>query len=79
MKKKEWITQEDYKRGYKRVNLKFPLDVAIRLNSIAQSKGIEHAGTLAKMYVYEALNIKIKDGELILPGQTELFTQGKEK
>lgn len=74
---REWITKEDYKKGYKRVNIQLPLDVAIRLNSTAQNKGIAQPGTLAKMFVYEGLNVKVQNGDVILPGQTELFTQGK--
>lgn len=76
---KDWITPEDYKKGYKRVNIQLPLNVAIRLNSTAQNKGISQPGTLAKMFVYEGLNVKVKNGDVILPGQTELFTESKNR
>ncbi len=75
----DWITEGDYRKGYKRVNLQLPLDVAVKLNSAAKNKGISQPGTFAKMLVYEGLDIKVVNGDVVLPGQTELFTKEKKK
>lgn len=77
--KKDFITKKDYDAGFKRINIKFPLETVIKLNSLANKKGI-NTGTLAKMYVYEALkNTGEKATSVVLPGQTELFGSRNKK
>lgn len=77
-KKKQYITAEDIKRGYKRVNMTISIPAARKLVQIADTKG-QGPTTYATLLFNEKLNAEIKkqNNSTELPGQTELFGKGK--